>query len=320
MRLRGGLRRGKLGRDGRLLLRPAAGQPSRPDSAAAGRVRNRAARRIGRTVCHELPRATRICDRAQPATATRRPLRRGVRQYLPPDPAGHLSNPPGVTETQQRRTLDLLRSCGLSTTAIVLGKLAARTVAVAGIVLVSLPLLAFAQLWGDVDTGFLLAATAVNLLTLMSLTALGVYCSALTNSAAAAAALTYLLTGVLVVVGGTSLVGQFINHARLFNERLGLLPFFPGVKTWAKPVLVYAFFHVSVTGVLIAATIRCLRPTRSRPDVDRRQRRAISRMRRGFRRDLALVFAAVPEPKSVKNRVHIDLSPSGCDQAEELDV
>jgi predicted enzyme related to lactoylglutathione lyase len=35
--------------------------------------------------------------------------------------------------------------------------------------------------------------------------------------------------------------------------------------------------------------------------------------------DLKLVFAEVPEGKSVKNRLHIDLSPSGCDQAEELE-
>ena len=34
---------------------------------------------------------------------------------------------------------------------------------------------------------------------------------------------------------------------------------------------------------------------------------------------LSLVFAKVPELKTVKNRVHIDLSPSGCDQAEEVD-
>lgn len=32
-----------------------------------------------------------------------------------------------------------------------------------------------------------------------------------------------------------------------------------------------------------------------------------------------LVFAPVPEPKSGKNRLHIDVNPSGCDQAEELE-
>jgi predicted enzyme related to lactoylglutathione lyase len=32
-----------------------------------------------------------------------------------------------------------------------------------------------------------------------------------------------------------------------------------------------------------------------------------------------LVFAPVPEPKTVKNRVHLDLNPSGVDQAEELE-
>jgi catechol 2,3-dioxygenase-like lactoylglutathione lyase family enzyme len=31
-----------------------------------------------------------------------------------------------------------------------------------------------------------------------------------------------------------------------------------------------------------------------------------------------LVFVPVPEAKSVKNRVHIDVNPVGCDQDEEL--
>ena len=34
--------------------------------------------------------------------------------------------------------------------------------------------------------------------------------------------------------------------------------------------------------------------------------------------DLVLLFQKVPEPKQVKNRVHIDVSPSGADQEEEL--
>ena len=32
-----------------------------------------------------------------------------------------------------------------------------------------------------------------------------------------------------------------------------------------------------------------------------------------------LVFVPVAEPKTVKNRVHIDVNPTGCDQAEELE-
>lgn len=35
-------------------------------------------------------------------------------------------------------------------------------------------------------------------------------------------------------------------------------------------------------------------------------------------RDLALVFVPVPERKSAKNRLHIDVAPVGADQAEEL--
>jgi predicted enzyme related to lactoylglutathione lyase len=35
-------------------------------------------------------------------------------------------------------------------------------------------------------------------------------------------------------------------------------------------------------------------------------------------KDLSLVFLPVPEAKAVKNRVHIDVSPTGCSQADEL--
>ena len=35
-------------------------------------------------------------------------------------------------------------------------------------------------------------------------------------------------------------------------------------------------------------------------------------------RDLVLIFQKVPEPKQVKNRVHLDVSPSGADQEDEL--
>src|SRR2546426_6444095 len=34
--------------------------------------------------------------------------------------------------------------------------------------------------------------------------------------------------------------------------------------------------------------------------------------------DLLLVFAQVPEAKSVKNRIHLDVSPIGCDRDEEV--
>jgi predicted enzyme related to lactoylglutathione lyase len=33
----------------------------------------------------------------------------------------------------------------------------------------------------------------------------------------------------------------------------------------------------------------------------------------------ALLFVAIPEPKTVKNRLHLDVNPSGCDQDEELE-
>jgi predicted enzyme related to lactoylglutathione lyase len=35
-------------------------------------------------------------------------------------------------------------------------------------------------------------------------------------------------------------------------------------------------------------------------------------------RDLSLVFAQVPERKSVKNRIHLDVSPVGCERDDEV--
>ena len=35
-------------------------------------------------------------------------------------------------------------------------------------------------------------------------------------------------------------------------------------------------------------------------------------------RDLGLVFVQVPEKKPSKNRIHLDVSPVGCDQDEEV--
>ena len=35
--------------------------------------------------------------------------------------------------------------------------------------------------------------------------------------------------------------------------------------------------------------------------------------------DLKLVFVTVPEVKTVKNRVHLDVNPYGCDQDEEVE-
>jgi predicted enzyme related to lactoylglutathione lyase len=35
--------------------------------------------------------------------------------------------------------------------------------------------------------------------------------------------------------------------------------------------------------------------------------------------DLLLVFVRVPEPKTVKNRMHIDVCPKGCERDEEVE-
>lgn len=204
-----------------------------------------------------------------------------------------------IAEERQWRTIDLLRGCGLSAQSIVFGKLTARILVLAGILLTGVPVLAVVQLWSEVDPGFFLAGTAINLLTLMSLTALGVYCSALTRSAAAATALTYVLTAVFVIVAGAWPVARNINPVPVYREWLALLRYSPSVAAWKGPVLAFAVFHVAATGVLVAAAARCLRPPRPRPDDDLLRRLKIMQLPRGFRRDLALVFVALRSALSV---------------------
>src|SRR5205823_6159277 len=107
-----------------------------------------------------------------------------------------------IAEERQRRTLDLLRACGLTAGEIVRGKVAARALGLIAVLLTGLPALALAQLWGGVEPQFLLAGTAVNLLTAVSLTALGVFCSSFARSTPAAAALAYLLTAGFAALTG----------------------------------------------------------------------------------------------------------------------
>jgi hypothetical protein len=33
----------------------------------------------------------------------------------------------------------------------------------------------------------------------------------------------------------------------------------------------------------------------------------------------SLVFVPVPEPKTIKNRLHVDVNPAGCDQEQEVE-
>jgi ABC-type transport system involved in multi-copper enzyme maturation permease subunit len=190
-----------------------------------------------------------------------------------------------IAEERRRGTLDLLRVSGLSAAEVVGGKLAARVLALAAVVLTGVPALALTQLWGGVDPRFLFAGSAVNFLTLFSLSALGLFCSVLTGSTAAAATLAYL-----VVAGFAALpAGRYANPVHLYGEWLGLLAS-PGTgKSWAGPVAGYALCHMPLTIVLALAAARCLRPARPRPAAEFARRLALLRMRPGLRRDAAVL-------------------------------
>src|SRR5262249_18341325 len=96
-------------------------------------------------------------------------------------------------EERQRGTLDSLLVTRLSGGELVGGKFAARWLAVAGLLLTGVPVLALTQLWGGVDWQFLTFSTGVTLLTSLSLAALGVLFSVRARTVREAVVTTYVV-------------------------------------------------------------------------------------------------------------------------------
>lgn len=74
-----------------------------------------------------------------------------------------------MAEEKERRSLDFLLSSPLTSREIVFGKMAARLVYVAGVVLTGLPVLVLTMFFGGVDGATLLAGYGITLLTMLSL-------------------------------------------------------------------------------------------------------------------------------------------------------
>jgi ABC-type transport system involved in multi-copper enzyme maturation permease subunit len=83
-----------------------------------------------------------------------------------------------ITDEKERKTIDYLFTTDLANREIVFGKLAARVATVTLFVLAGLPVLAFMQLFGGIDPDLVLAGTAVALVTVFGLSAVGIAISA----------------------------------------------------------------------------------------------------------------------------------------------
>jgi ABC-type transport system involved in multi-copper enzyme maturation permease subunit len=102
-----------------------------------------------------------------------------------------------VVEEKQRKTLDLLFTSHLTDREIILGKLAARSVHLGGVLLAGLPLLALIQLWGGVDARLLTAAYLMAGLNLLTIGAVCVLCSVQARTVTGAVFASYIATAIL---------------------------------------------------------------------------------------------------------------------------
>lgn len=82
-----------------------------------------------------------------------------------------------IVDERQKRTLDYLLATHLYDHEIILGKLFARLLTVASVLLTGLPVLALIQFWGGVDIRMLTAGFATTLFTLLLIGSMSIFCS-----------------------------------------------------------------------------------------------------------------------------------------------
>lgn len=98
-----------------------------------------------------------------------------------------------VAEEKDRKTIEFVLATDLRDHEIVLGKWLARLANLALLVLAGLPVLSFLQFQGGIDPGLMLAGFAATGVTMLSLGALGMFCSVISKKPRDAIVLTYLL-------------------------------------------------------------------------------------------------------------------------------
>jgi ABC-type transport system involved in multi-copper enzyme maturation permease subunit len=105
-----------------------------------------------------------------------------------------------IAEEKERRTLEYLLATDLRAREIVLGKLAARLLNLAMLLLAGLPVLSALQFFGGVDPGLVLAGFAALAVTLLSLGGVSILMSVLCRRPRDAIMLTYLLVLAYILI------------------------------------------------------------------------------------------------------------------------
>jgi len=120
-----------------------------------------------------------------------------------------------VADEKQRRTLEFLLATDLSGAEIVLGKMAARVLNLLVFIIAGLPVIAFLQLFGGIDPELLLISTALCLITVVSISALGTFCSVMLKRPRDAIIICYML--VLLYLAISLVTTTYMIYAKESN-------------------------------------------------------------------------------------------------------
>jgi ABC-type transport system involved in multi-copper enzyme maturation permease subunit len=158
-----------------------------------------------------------------------------------------------VAGEKEKKTLALLFTTALTNRDIILGKMLARLAHVGGVLLVGLPVLSLAQLWGGVDVRTLLGGFMVTALTLLSVGAVCMLCSVMARTVLRATVLAYVLTGLLAC-------GCFCYPFSPIVIVLTLARMPDGGLSALVTVVGYAAVHGIIAPLGAASAVRLLRP------------------------------------------------------------
>jgi ABC-type transport system involved in multi-copper enzyme maturation permease subunit len=180
-----------------------------------------------------------------------------------------------VAEEKEKKTLPLLFTTALTSREIIVGKMLGRLAHIGGVLLVALPVLSLAQLWGGVDLAVILAGCTVTALTLLSVGALSLFFSTTANTVLSAlvgayAASAALGLGCLCQGGGyafspISFVMELDRRISQGAEASAIV----GTPTAPPPdsgdvalemVSHYAVLHGGIAVIVVLGTIALLRP------------------------------------------------------------
>lgn len=154
-----------------------------------------------------------------------------------------------ITEEKERRSLDLLFISPLLNHEILFGKLFARMLHLAGILLAGLPILSLAQLWGGVDMGMLLLNFLNTMFNLFTVGCFSMLVSVLMRRTLTAVMTIYgvmlpflLIFGIVGLAGGSSPFGflQFHTGTAVF---FGVLFFLHVMVATLSIVMAHVFFR-----------------------------------------------------------------------------